>query len=173
QAFAIYALVEHYRATGDETSLEHAIGIFRLIEAYAHDPLNGGYQEAFSRDWKRLADARLSDVDRDAPKSMNAHLHVLEAYTILYRVWRSTLLRERLIELVELFLGHIIAPHGRSVQTFFDDRWVATNDGISFGHDIETSWLLREAVSVLGDPDLTARVHRASLRIATAVLDNG
>ena len=173
QAFAIYALAEHYRATGNVASLEDAVGIFRLIEAYAHDPLNGGYQEAFSREWKLLADARLSDVDRDAPKSMNAHLHLLEAYTVLFRVWRSTLLRERLIELVELFLGRIIAPHGRSVQAFFDERWVAMNDPISFGHDIETSWLLCEASAALGDSDLDARVRRASLRIATAVLDNG
>lgn len=173
QAFAIYAFSEHYRATGTMASLEEAVGIFRLIEAYAHDPLNGGYHEAFSRDWKALADARLSDVDRDAPKSMNAHLHLLEAYTALFHVWRSTLLRERLIELVELFAGRIIAPHGRSVHAFFDERWVAMNDGVSFGHDIETSWLLCDAAAAIGDSDLLARARRAALRIATAVLDTG
>ncbi|MFW6331183.1 MAG: AGE family epimerase/isomerase, partial [Gemmatimonadota bacterium] len=86
QAFAIYALAEHHRATGDENSLRRASDLFRLLDEHAHDPEHGGYHEAFARDWAPLADARLSARDLDAPKSENTHLHLLEALTTLYRV---------------------------------------------------------------------------------------
>ena len=83
QAFAIYALAEHHRASGAAASLRNAVSVFRLVDRHAHDPVNGGYHEAFTRDWRRLADVRLSAQDVNAPRSMNAHLHLLASYTAL------------------------------------------------------------------------------------------
>ena len=110
QAFAIYALAEHYRATGDDYSLRMALAIHRLVEAHAHDTVFGGYEEAFARDWTLLDDVRLSEQDLNERKSMNTHLHLLEAYTTLYTVWPDARLATRLRELVELVLERIIAP---------------------------------------------------------------
>src|SRR4051812_25094972 len=110
QAFAIYALVEHHAATGDDRSLRAAIAIFKLIEAHAYDAELGGYEEAFSRDWKLLDDVRLSATDANERRSMNTHLHVLEAYTTLYAAWPDARLHARIESLIDLFLERIIAP---------------------------------------------------------------
>lgn len=170
QAFAIYGLSEHHRATGDADSLRLALELFRLIERHAHDPVHGGYQEAFGREWTLLDDVRLSDVDADERKSMNTHLHLLEAYASLCRVWPDQLVRRRLAELLALFLDRIVDPARGHVVAFFDEDWTPKSDVVSFGHDIETSWLLLEAADVLGDATLRARVQPVSLAIAAAVL---
>ncbi|HEV7991148.1 MAG TPA: AGE family epimerase/isomerase [Gemmatimonadaceae bacterium] len=172
QAFAIYALVEHFRATGDQRSLDAAIAIFKLVEAHAHDAELGGYEEAFSREWKLLDDVRLSDVDAPERKSMNTHLHLLEAYTSLCAVWGDARLRARLGSLLELFLARIIAPDGGHVTGFFTADWQPRSSKSSFGHDIETSWLLADAAHVLGDAALTDRVQAASIHLADAVLEH-
>ena len=171
QAFAIYGLAEHFRATGDERSLARAQELFRLVEENGHDPVHGGYQEAFDRAWAPLEDVRLSEADADERKSMNTHLHLLEAYTNLLRAWPDRQVAERLRELIGLFLDHII--RGGHVCAFFDDDWTPKSDLRSYGHDIETSWLLMEAAKVLGDPALRERVRAASLRIADATLAEG
>ena len=173
QAFAIYALSEHYRAVGDGESLREAVRLFRLVERRAHDTAHGGYQEAFSRDWVLLDDVRLSDADAPERKSTNTHLHVLEAYTNLYRVWPDVLLRERLEELLELFLGVIVPAGARHTCGFFDEDWAPKSEVVSYGHDIEASWLLLEAADVLGSEARRARVRDVSLRLATAVLEEG
>ena len=173
QAFAIYALVEHYSATGDEHSLRAAIAIFKLVEARAHDAELGGYEEAFSREWKLLDDVRLSDVDANERKSMNTHLHLLEAYTPLYAAWPDARLRARIESLIELFLDRIIAPTGDHVIPFFTDIWQPRSSKVSFGHDIETSWLLVEAARALDDVALMQRVQHAANRLASAVLEHG
>ncbi|HTD60870.1 MAG TPA: AGE family epimerase/isomerase, partial [Gemmatimonadaceae bacterium] len=123
QAFAIYALSEHYRATADGDSRQQAIRLFELIERHAHDAQYGGYEEAFSRDWVRLSDVRLSAEDRDERKSMNTHLHLLEAYTNLYRVWPDALLWKRIEEIVRLFLDHIVSAKTGHLGLFFDGDW--------------------------------------------------
>ena len=171
QAFAIYALAEHFRATGNERSLTRAQELFRLIEKHTHDPVHGGYQEAFDRAWAPLDDVRLSEVDADERKSMNTHLHLLEAYTNLLRAWPDPQVTERLRELIGLFLDHVIRD--AHVCPFFDDDWTPRSEMRSYGHDIETSWLLMEAAKVLGDPALRERVRAASLRIADAMLAEG
>jgi mannobiose 2-epimerase len=173
QAFAVYALVEHVRATGDERSLQAAIAIFRLVETHARHTGLGGYEEAFTRDWTLLDDVRLSDVDANERRSMNTHLHLLEAYSALYAVWPDALLRQRLHALVELFLERIIAPDGSHVIGFLDAEWRPRSSRVSFGHDIEASWLLLEAAHTLGDAALTGRVRTAALRLAEAVLAHG
>ena len=172
QAFAIYALSEHARATGDEGSLRDAVALFRLVEEHARDGASGGYQEAFGRDWVPLDDVRLSEEDAPERKSMNTHLHLLEAYTNLYRARPDGLLRRRLAELVELFLGTIVGPSGH-VCPFFDEDWTPKSSAVSYGHDIETSWLLLEAADVLDDAETRERVRELSVRMADAVLVAG
>jgi mannobiose 2-epimerase len=103
---------------------------------------------------------------------MNTHLHLLEAYTNLYRVWPDALLRARLGELIELFLDSIVGWDGH-VRRFFDAGWTPRAGTVSFGHDIETSWLLAEAAEAFGDDALRERVAVCSLRIAGAVLASG
>lgn len=172
QAFAIYAFAEHYRAIGDEASLRQAVGLFRLVESAARSR-TPGYYEAFSREWRPLDDVRLSDEDLDAPKSMNTHLHLLEAYTALHQVWPNEVLRARITELLELFLTTIIAPNGRRLSAFFDAEWNPTSSTASFGHDIEASWLLEAAARETKDPGLIERVRCASHSLAKAVLEDG
>jgi cellobiose epimerase len=173
QAFAIYALAEHFRASEDRRSLEAAIAIFRLVEAHARDAALGGYEEAFSRDWKLLDDARLSEVDANERKSMNTHLHLLEAYTTLYTVWPDARLHSRLEALLHLFLERIIAPDGSHVVGFFTADWQPRSSKVSFGHDIEASWLLVEAALALGDAPLLEHVRAAADRLAESVLVHG
>jgi mannobiose 2-epimerase len=173
QAFAIYALAEHHRSTGDDHSLRMALAIHRLVEAHAHDSRFGGYEEAFAHDWTLLDDVRLSEQDLNERKSMNTHLHLLEAYTTLYAVWPDARLATRLRELVELVLERIIAPERDRVMSFFTADWQPRSSKTSFGHDIEASWLLVEAAGVLGDDALLSRARDAAQRLAASVLANG
>ena len=169
-AFAIYGLAEYFRATGEEAALELAVRLFRDIEAHSLDPDKGGYLEAARRDWSPIADMRLSDKDRNDAKTMNTHLHILEGYTALYRVWKDEGLRRSLESLTELFLERIIRPDGH-LGLFFDEDWREQSQTVSYGHDIECSWLLWEAVENLGDPALTERVRAASMRMAEAAAE--
>ena len=166
-AFTIYGLAELNRATGDAKALEYAIKLFNAIEYHSYDPVRGGYFEAFTRTWAPIEDMRLSDKDANESKTMNTHLHVLEAYTCLYRVWGSSLLKERLKDLIEVFLKHITGSDGH-LRLFFNDEWECRSETISYGHDIEASWLLHEAALVLGDTDVLERVEKLVPRIASA-----
>jgi len=173
QAFALYGLSEYHRATGASDALAEAIKLFQLIEAHTLDPEHGGYLEALSRSWERIEDVRLSDKDLNAPKNMNTHLHVLEAYTNLFRAWPDPLLREKLASLVGLFLEKIIDANKHHLHTFFELDWMPVTEVISFGHDIEASWLLLEAADVLGDATLRAKVREAAIALAGATLLEG
>jgi len=174
QAFAIYGLAEWYAATGEAAALDHARALFELIERHAAEPQSGGYLEARSRSWGELADMRLSDKDLNAPKSMNTLLHVLEAYTTLLRHWPDARLRSRLRDLLVVMLERVVTdmpyPH---CKLFFDLEWRSLTPGISFGHDIEASWLLWEAAEALGDPGLLARTRAVALDLAAGVLAHG
>jgi len=179
-AFAIYGLAEYHRATGDDQALQCAISLFHSIEEHSHDDKDGGYIEACAEDWSPIADMRLSDKDRNDAKTMNTHLHILEGYTALYRVWKDKLLAGRLRELIDIFLGTIAGPDGH-LRLFFDEQWQLHGDMRSYGHDIEASWLLCEAAEVLGDDaplsrkeapgSLLERVEAACAVIADAAVE--
>jgi len=168
QAFFIYALSEHDRASGDESSLETAIELFRIIEKYSFDEEMNGYFEAYSRDWVLLEDLRLSEKDENEKKTMNTHLHILEAYTNLFRVWKNEQLQKQLRNLIMIFLEKIINPKTYHLDLFFDEKWNTKSTIISFGHDIEASWLIDEAARVLGAPELKARVQPVCMKMAEA-----
>lgn len=167
-AFAIYGLAEYYRAGGPKTALDEAVELFHWIEKYSFDSIRGGYLEAFTRDGAALADWRLSDRDRNDPKTMNTHLQVLEAYTNLYRIWPDPTLARQFRLLIHLFLDHIINPLSGHQFLFFDLGWAPQSDAISYGHDIETAWLLLEAAEVLGDRALIQRCRDNAVIMATA-----
>ena len=169
-AFAVYGCAEFFRACGDEEALELAIKLWRSIEDHSLDTVKGGYLEACTRDWQPIADMRLSAKDRNDAKTMNTHLHILEGYTGLYRVWKDDTLRQRLVDLCNIFMDKIVRPDGH-LGLFFDEDWRSQSETVSFGHDIEASWLLCETAELLGDPALLSRVRSCCARIATAALE--
>jgi cellobiose epimerase len=171
QAFYIYALVEYFQAFGAAAALERAKELFQLIEQHTHDDQHGGYLEVRRRDWSEAVDTRLSDKDQNEKKSMNNHLHVLEAYTNLYRVWKTELVERRLRGLIELFENRILDQRTNHLHHFFDEAWNVRSDSYTFGHDIEGAWLLCEAAEVLGDSQLLRRVQQVALRISAVVLN--
>jgi cellobiose epimerase len=166
QAFAIYGLTEYYRITNDMTCLEKAIDLFRLIEKYSYDNKLDGYFEAFSREWDTIDDLRLSAKDANEKKTMNTHLHVLEAYTNLYRIWKDDLLKKQLHGLINVFTDKIVNNQTFNLNMFFDEEWNDKTDLVSYGHNIESSWLIHEAASVLGDENLLGKVKNICLKIA-------
>lgn len=173
QAFVIYAMAEFYHATQRSDVVDEAVELFQYIEKYGYDPLYKGYIEALTRDWQITDDLSLSSKDMNEKKSMNTHLHVLEAYTGLYRVWKSEELQTKLAELIETMLNHIIDSEGKHFHLFLDEKWNVKSDLISYGHDIEGSWLLVEAAETLGDEDLLHHVRTVAISMAEAVLAEG
>ncbi len=173
QAFGIYAFSEYYSATGEPGALDKAIALFRLMEEHSHDPQYGGYFEAYTQEWQLESDLRLSAVDMNEKKSMNTHLHVMEGYTNLLRVWNNAELRARQAENVDIMMRRIISPTTFHTLLFFDEAWNARTDHISYGHDIETNWLLVESAEVLGDESRIAEAKALAVKMAQAIFDEG
>jgi mannobiose 2-epimerase len=174
QAFYIYALAEYHRVFGSAPALARALELFELVERHAHDARFGGYVEVCARDWSEAGpDARLSEKDLSEKKSMNNHLHVLEAYTNLHRVAASPAVQQRLRELIQLFLERILDPRTGHLHHFFDEEWRVRSDTYTYGHDIEASWLLCEAAEELGDPALREQTRDAAFGMAAAVREDG
>lgn len=169
-AFAIYGLVEYHKASGNEESLNSALEIYRTIEKYAFDSKQNGYFEAFQRDWSPIEDQRLSEKDLNVVKSMNTHLHILEAYSNLYDVWKKGDLREKIENLVHIFLEYIINPVTGHFNMFLEADWKVASGKLSYGHDIEGAWLLLEAAEKTDNPELVERVKKVSLQMTNAGL---
>ena len=173
QAFAVYGLAACHRLTGDRESADAAFALFEVLETKFHDGGGDGYWEAFARDWSPVRDMRLSDKDDHAPKSMNTHLHIMEAYAELYRARPAPALETALRRLVGLHLDRIVAPDGRRLRLFFSEDWRDLSRTVSFGHDIEAAWLLFDAAETLGDKALLRRAERAAVSLADEVLCAG
>lgn len=173
QSFGIYGLSEYYRATGDEEALTIAKELFELIEKHSYDPVHGGYFEAFTREWKTEEDLRLSAKDLNFPKSMNTHLHIMEAYTNLYRAWEDETLKEKLVALINITIDKIVDNDSHQFKLFFDEAWNSKSPLISYGHDIEGSWLLFEAAEVVGDEKLVSKVKEFTINMADKVYEDG
>ena len=173
EAFFIYALSEYNLAFDDKEALKTGETMFGLMETHAHDTKHGGYIEARTADWQETDDQRLSPKDMDVKKSMNSHLHILEAYTNLYRVWKDEKLKEQLEQLIRIFLDNIINHETHHFHLFFDADWTVRSEIDSYGHDIEGSWLLCEAAEVLGKEELIEEVEHMALKMAAVALDEG
>ncbi|WP_281698561.1 AGE family epimerase/isomerase [Hallella colorans] len=170
-AFTIYGLAEYVRATGDEDTLRMAQGLFRDIECRAFDRAGQGYVEALTMDWKPIADMRLSDKDENGARTMNTHLHVIEAYTNLYRVWRAPELRQAIYTLLDIFMHKIVNPTTHHLDLFFDDKWHGKRNIESYGHDIEATWLLHETALLLNDPTTTTQIETLIRQMARAAAE--
>ncbi|WP_239615380.1 AGE family epimerase/isomerase [Cohnella mopanensis] len=173
QAFTIYALAEFYRALPDPEVLRWAVELYELLEKHAYDNVHLGYFEAMASDWSPTREMSLSGKDMNEPKSMNTHLHVLEAYTNLYRIWKPEGLRGKLAGLIDIHLDKIVDGGNHHFKLFFSEDWVSQTSHISYGHDIEGSWLLLEAAEVLGDDIRTERVKAEAIEMARVTLAEG
>jgi cellobiose epimerase len=161
-AFAIFALAGYYDVSHDERALHLAQDAFRWLDQHAHDPVHRGYFNYMERDGTPLR----TGYKLDPPKDQNSSIHILEAYTELYRVWPDSLLRDRLQEMLSLVRDTIRTDPGY-LRLFFTENWTPISyrdssdsvrlkhhyyDHVSFGHDVEAAYLMLEAAQALGMP---------------------
>ena len=195
--FMIYGLTEYARATGDREALDYALDLYDCIEEHAFDRENNGYIEACTREWGRIEDMRLSDLDANYPKSQNTHLHIIEPYTNLLRCLKEAQAQEScdyvsaigsvlpvgisvppqtisevegaLRNLVDIFTDKILNKDTNHLDLFFGMDWTRGAGHLeSYGHDIECSWLLHEAALVLGDQQVLDKVEPIVQAVAQA-----
>lgn len=164
QAFAIYALSAYHRACGLSEPLELAEKLYAIVQARCFD--GEGYLEAFAPDWKPIGNEKLSENGVEARRTMNTLLHVLEGYTGLYEANHSDEVRKSLYFIIDTFEKKIYNPQKRRQEVFFDINYNSLIDLHSFGHDIETSWLMDKTLRTLGDAELTAKIRPLLLQMA-------
>ena len=165
-AFAIYGFSEYYVISKNEKALAIAINLYLRIQKHSYDPVNKGYLEAFTRDWQPIEDLRLSDKDANEKKTMNTHLHIVESYANLFKVWKDKTLQKDIIELLQTIEKHFINPETGHLHLFFDENWVEKPDVISYGHDIEAAWLLLQCAEISEDENLIANYKKHAIQIA-------
>lgn len=171
QAFAIYALSSYYEASKDEEALSMAKELFHIIETRCTDEI--GYKEAFDKKFHEIENDKLSENGVIAQKTMNTLLHVFEAYTELYRVAKIPEVKQRLMWIMDTFADKVYNPKLHRQEVFFDAEMNSILDLHSYGHDIETAWLIDRGVEVLGEKkyvekmtpitrDLTAQIYKVA-----------
>lgn len=173
QAFAVYGLSEFARAFNDDDAKSQADQLVETLGRHTHDREYGGYLEALDRFWQPVSDMRLGGNDTNAEKTMNTHLHVLEAYAAYFGVNPDAATRTLLAGLTDLFLRRFQEPSGGHLLQYCSRDWTVYPAGKSFGHDIEAGWLLCEAADAIGDPGLQARTRNAALALSDGVLAQG
>ncbi len=166
QAFGVYAFAAHFATTGAKASLQMALSLFETLETHFFDSDRDGYWEARGRAFEAIDDVRLSARDLNAPLTMNTHLHVVEAYTALYAVIPARSVADTLARATRILMQRVYDGGHGHLRLFFDADWRPVDSTISFGHDIEASWLLWEAAQGLGQPDIMAEARRCGLRLA-------
>ena len=159
QAFAIYGLAAYYEITGEKEALDIAYGLKDIIENRCRD--EGGYLEAFTMDFQPHSNEELSENGVMATRTMNSLLHVFEGYSELYRVDRNPEIKEKLTQAAKLFMKHFYNPEKTRQEVFFDHDYNVLIDLHSYGHDIETSWLMEKGIDLLEDPELDALMKPA------------
>ena len=167
QGFAIYGLSELARANGDKEALNEAVNLFKVVEAKFSDTLYGGYTEALARDFSPLEDMSLSAHDINADKTMNSHLHILEAFANLYRVWPDPSLKDAVERLLDITCKKVMGEDGH-LKLYFKNDWTVLPGAVSYGHDIETSWLMLECAEALDDESVVSRVKPYALSLGIA-----
>ncbi|WP_299580324.1 AGE family epimerase/isomerase [uncultured Sunxiuqinia sp.] len=172
QAFFIYALAEYFKLTKKEEALELAVELFHLLEEKAADRNMGGYLDAFDERWQELEDMRLSEKDLNEKKILNTHLHLLEAYSTLYTVYPNLEVKQALLGLIELFQEKFVGEDFH-LNMFFDEQWNVKSQLVSYGHDIETSWLLYEAGEVLHDDFMMEKLSATAVAMADVFVREG
>lgn len=171
QAFCIYGMVEYYKITKDSKALHFAQDLYNHIEKYSFDKIKGGYVEAFSREWTVIEDLRLSEKDDNEKKTMNTHLHIIEAYANLFLVWPDKMLQEKIVVLLDLFDKYMIAKNNYHLHLFMDDDWNVKSTLQSFGHDIEAAWLLLECAEIAGYQIYIDKYKSLSVKLAIAAAE--
>lgn len=170
-AFTIYGMSEYYAISNDERALKYAIALYKKIQEYSYDPINKGYFEAFTRDWLPIEDLRLSDKDANEKKTMNTHLHIVEGYANLYKVWKNEGLQKDIIELLEVIETHFIDQKTGHLKLFFNENWIEKPDVISYGHDIEAAWLLLQCAEISGDENIIERYKKYAILLTDATFE--
>ncbi|MGS2780092.1 AGE family epimerase/isomerase [Robertmurraya sp. GLU-23] len=172
QSFALYGLSEYAKISPNPEVLERAIRLFYLIEEKCFSEKHGGYFEEFTIDWKQKENELLNEGP-GAIFTTNSHLHLLEAFTNLYSVWPNELLLDRITHLLDIFRTKIYNEKEHYCQVSFDCDWVPTKDTYSYGHDIETSWLLTETLHItkLDRPDILEMNKQIAYRVASEGID--
>ncbi|MDB4581625.1 AGE family epimerase/isomerase [Draconibacterium sp.] len=169
QAFVLYALSKYYELVPSPEVADKLSSYFVFLEEKTKDAENPGYFEAFTREWQLFSENRMAD--NNEPRSMNTHLHILEAYAAYFKVSKNELAGKRLKELLELFIEKIIRSTGH-LGIFYDEQFNETEDSkaiCSFGHDIEASWLLWEAAEILNDNTILEKMRQLSIKMLDAV----
>lgn len=167
-AFAIYGLAAFYKASGNKDALKLAQETFQWMEKNSYDPEYGGYFQFMNREGKPFKEG----YHGTPPKDQNSSIHILEAFTELYSVWPDSLLKERLNSILHIVRDIITSKKGYMVL-FFDQDWTPSGKGeyefdhVSFGHDVETAYLMLEASEALG-----IKNDSATLRIAKTMVDH-
>lgn len=172
-SFCLYGLAAAYQATHDPKTLALAQQAFRWMDEHAHDAKNGGYFEWLTREGKVIEPERMGDTVQGAGfpigfKSMNTHIHLLESFTQLYEVWKDDTLRQRLEELLAITRDKISVEPG-AMNLYFTNDWHAIPDHDSYGHDVETAYLMLEASEVLGHPHDPATERMAKMLVDHAL----
>lgn len=167
QAFCIYALSSYYDACGDKQALEEAYKLFDIIETKCRD--EGGYLEAFDEEFKPASNEKLSENGVMADRTMNTLLHVFEAYTELYRVDKNEVVADKLRWILDCFADKIYNPALHRQEVFFDHEYNTLIDLYSYGHDIETSWLIDRGLEILGDKAYTDKLSPITMDLAQNV----
>lgn len=149
-SFGIYGCAAYYQLTGNKSALDLARNAFERMEQHLHDAQHGGYLAYSDAAWNviPLASGEKSPISRRAGvKDMNTHIHLLESFTALYQQWPDPLLKQRIVELLDAicFKMHVSGSLG---QYFLPD-WTPLPANDSFGHDVETTYLILESLEVI------------------------
>ncbi|SFQ36676.1 AGE family epimerase/isomerase [Parafilimonas terrae] len=170
-AFCIYGLSEYHLVTKNNEALNLALDLYKTIEEHSYDKQYKGYFEAFAKDWLEMDDLRLSAKDANEKKTMNTHLHIIEAYANLYKVYPFEDLKNKIAELLELFDTYFIDHKTWHLRLFFDEQWNEKPNVISYGHDIEAAWLLLQCAEIINDKKWIKIYKQYAVKITDATAE--